>query len=762
MGSLLHVRPAESRVPETEVLRDGRKRLTRFFEAGPGRSIPAELNLAVATEDFFDTAPEGWAGLLLTDKKLTDELPQKGVKDSRPIVQLIFEQISPTAETQVGGRTERKLADGRVGYELNYLQYSTNAFVPGTPGTDTDPNDASAFLLEVEGPDDGTLRQIKRTYVYAGELSTATQTKNNGALSLITTTWAKTVPPTPGGYILIGTPTQNPNGLPIYTYTFAKGNGEISSQTEFIMSPDGGVTGLTATTIEYLSDPSVVVNPITPPGSSIQITSSSKAMDGYTLWTAAFVAGAGVVNAIVETRYNGELVIYTTVGINAAPSTPGSTIGGTVTLIKKDQRNGSWHENGVIIYEYTWAEGKGVISSDTETKNGGKLILYRTTSLGVAPSTPGSTIGGTVALVDAEQRNQDGYVLYEYRWAEGEGLIDQDTEWLQSPDQGTNGVTRITDRYLASLTSTQLPTSESGAALIRSAHQDVDGYRIWTTVWGKGAGLVLDESTVVKIGALVVHNRVGLGSAPSAPSASIGGTLVLIESGTRNAEGYAIYDYRWSEGNGQCKIATRGQENGALLYEVVVAAFTAGTPAYPGSGTAYLTGLEQEAMNGYYLNTATYHKPPASQTYNDTIDWPQPGQVQPTSPDPGYVVVPGNEHMPILAEVTVDYGTSQIDDVPWAVSNWVGFSETYVVPSNGQTVTRQWGMGGYLSNGFVLSGAAGTYNGIAVSSYSLTVLASSPGAPPSGPTTIRTRNRPYLVDLSGTVVYERTKTTYTF
>jgi hypothetical protein len=68
--------------------------------------------------------------------------------------------------------------------------------------------------------------------VTAGTIATDDQIKNGGKLLIKTITSVKTVPSTPSGYTLIGSPVQNPNGLPIYTYTFAKGAGIVSESID--------------------------------------------------------------------------------------------------------------------------------------------------------------------------------------------------------------------------------------------------------------------------------------------------------------------------------------------------------------------------------------------------------------------------------------------------------------------------------------------------------------------------------------------------
>lgn len=226
----LQVRPSEARVPETLVLPDDRKRLTRFFILAQRGVLPPDLDLPWGTADFEPNPPTGWAGLRLIARQMTDEIPP-GKADSRPIVMMVFEQIDASAETPVGGPTTTQLEDGREAIVDESIQFSTGAYVPAVVGSE-DPGNTGYYLLKEEAVDDGGLRRIKRTWVTAGIIATDDQIKNGGALLIKSITSVKTVPSTPSGYTLIGAPVQSPNGLPTYTYTYAKGEGLVSESID--------------------------------------------------------------------------------------------------------------------------------------------------------------------------------------------------------------------------------------------------------------------------------------------------------------------------------------------------------------------------------------------------------------------------------------------------------------------------------------------------------------------------------------------------
>lgn len=399
--SFLRTRTAELRAPETLVLPDSRKRLTRFYGVAQSGVLPPDLDLPWGTLDE-GPAPDGWTGLRLTNRQLSDDVPLQG-KDSRPILQLIYEQIDESAETPVGGNDYTRLEDGRTALVLEWVQFSTGTPTPGTVGTDTAPNDTNAFLQKEESPDDGTLRRIKRTYVYEGIIETDEQIKNNGALSIKSITSVKSVPGTPSGYTLIGKPTQAPNGLPVYKYTFAKGNGVVSIDNEFRLSNDGGATGMTVITIRYISDPSTSDNPISGPVGFVLVKITYEEQDGYKVWTGIYSNGTGLIIDSEESKNNGKLIIYSRTSINSSPDAPSASIGGSVVLISHSNRRDRFHE-GVIIYEASWAEGNGVIKENIRTRSDG-LREQTYVSLGTRVAPAG-------AVIEDDSEDIDGVTRY--------------------------------------------------------------------------------------------------------------------------------------------------------------------------------------------------------------------------------------------------------------------------------------------------------------------------------------------------------------
>lgn len=377
-----------------------RRRVTRtydliFTDKGKSSELTALAVLAWGTADA--TFPE----CLLIKQDVTGQEKNKTDEPLKEPGQLVrvYEQIHPSNETQVGNLEVDVGQDGLVTIVQNLLQFSTGTAFYGTAGSTVAPSPWGAAILKLdERTDDGTLRRIKRTYITAGQIDQSDELKNNNKLLLRTLTYVNQVPPTPSGFILISKKVQYVNGLPIYSYTFAQGNGQISTSTEYRLSPDQGATGITITTIKYLTDPSVNTNPTTGPVGSNLTDISYEEGDGYRIWSADYGQGQGTISLEHEYLNNGKLVRYKKTEINSAPSAPAPTIGGTVVLISATQRNGTRFENGTIVFDSTWAEGLGLVEQKiTVRSDGTREQTYVSLGTRQAPAS------GSIVLDESEE-----------------------------------------------------------------------------------------------------------------------------------------------------------------------------------------------------------------------------------------------------------------------------------------------------------------------------------------------------------------------
>lgn len=625
------------------MLPDGRLRVTRIYDClnyipkDPAKLL-ADVWLAWGTQD------ESFEDCRLVKQDVSG---QEGVGKEPvplpPILTRVFEQIDESAETLVG---ESVTVVNQYSYKevtFEWIQFSAASPTYQTPGTTAAPAPfANCILRDQSAEDDGTVRLIKRTYVEGGKLSDVTEIKFGGKLYVRTLKYLNpSVVPTLSGYTLVATNVDFFNGLDVTGYVFVSGapaagaGGVIDTNIQYRESSDQGTTGVTVTTITYISDPSITSNPITTPAGSVLISIDQKIEAGFTTWVGVYAKGTGEVSRDV-----------------------------------------------------TWSQG----------------------------ATEGAeTIGLT-----------------------------------------TTKITHLT----ASSVTTNPTSAPAGSTLITLNHREADGYRVWDVVYAKGLGLVLDEVNIQIKDALVIYHRVALNAAPTTPSATIGGTVTLFETSVRKETGGDVYDYRYAEGDGQMSITTAGQGDGALDYTVVTSTLAASTPAYPGSGTAYLIRLTQEPRNGFFQNTALYRKPPATATLKEMVNFQMPGTASFVSND---LFISPPSTRTLLADVEISYNTAQLADTPYAVSYGCFLSESYIRTNNNDVGEgRRESLGYVLGNAASVSGTADYYNGVLCDEFEAALSSSSPTARPTGLTVIDVDHGIYLVDTSGVVVFRRIKTSYTF
>ena len=535
--NLTYTRPGELRKPDVQVLPDNRIRITRYIAAGHGDRDYSEVTEAVGTADF------GLATALLVQRGMAK------VEGKDAIVK-VYEVRNVSSETLVGLPDVQYSESGQKSLIYDYIQMSTGAYVPGVIGTTTAPGDATCVLRSEQVEDDGTTRQIRRVFINKGLLQQSDETRNNGALLLKTFVYLNDAPAPnpPTGYTLISQRTENPNGLETTTYVYAQGLGQISRDDS---TKNNGA--LLIASIRYLTAPSVSLNPITTPTGYTLFDVSFADQDGHRVWSASYAKGDGEISR--DTRYvqsinegaTGATVIsirhLTASSVAANPiATPADTV--LISIDKADQ-------DGYRIWSAVYAKGTGTVSSSTDTREGGKLILYRKTALGAAPSAPSATIFGTVTLISDTSRTDSGYVIYERAWAEGLGEVARDIRYSQSNNQGTTGATVITIRHLTSLATDSNPIiTPVDTVLISESKQDQEGYRAWSAIYAKGTGQIVTDVDSRNGNKLKIYHRVALGAAPTAPSPTIGGSVTLVSQNVRKDSGYDIYDYTWAEGIG--------------------------------------------------------------------------------------------------------------------------------------------------------------------------------------------------------------------
>lgn len=282
--------------------------------------------------------------------------------------------------------------------------------------------------------------------------------------------------------------------------------------------------------------------------------------DGTTRQIRRVYISKGLISQSDDIKNNGALLLKTLVYLNDAPS-PNPPSG--YTLVSTQVAS----PNGLETTTYTFAKGTGQISQDDETKNNGALLVrsIRYLSIPSVVTNPIATPSG-YTLVSENYAEQDGHKVWSASYAKGTGQLNLDTRYSQSTDGGTTGVTVYSISYLSvpSVSSNPITTPASTVKIVEN-YQDQDGYRIWNATYAKGAGVINVSTDTRSGGKLIAYHKVGLGSVPSTPTATIGGTVSLISSDTRNSDGYVVYDYRWVEAYGVIHKVTRDVGNGLRM-----------------------------------------------------------------------------------------------------------------------------------------------------------------------------------------------------
>jgi hypothetical protein len=314
--NITYTRPGELRKPDIEVLPDGRIRIVRYVAAGHGSRDQGEIDESIGSPD------DGLSTALLVKRAM-------GLEQGKAAIIKTYEVRNSASETQVGLPDVTFADNGLKTIVQDFVQMSSGAYVPGIVGSTQSLIDATCILQQEQAEDDGTTRQIRRVYINKGLINQSDEIKNNGALLIKTLVFINDVPSPnpPTGYTLVSTQVSSPNGLETTTFTFAKGDGEISRTVDFSQSSDQGVTGVTRTVIRYLTANSVTTDP-TSLGGSVKITSDFQDQDGYRIWTATYAKGAGTVIDDIDYSNQGALARYRRVSLGSVPVSPTGVAGG--------------------------------------------------------------------------------------------------------------------------------------------------------------------------------------------------------------------------------------------------------------------------------------------------------------------------------------------------------------------------------------------------------------------------------------------------
>lgn len=355
----------------------------------------------------------------------------------------------------------------------------------------------------------------------------------------------------------------------------------------------------------------------------------------------------------------------------------------------------------------------GILEDRQNLRFGGKVIVRTITSLNEIPATPtGFTlVGPGITFVRGLQ-----LYVYEYAAASGGGTPGTSGQISQgftnnqggnvafnpaSPTSATGEVICTTTWVSPQSTTSNPVTQPSGFVLWSVDVQEDSGYKTWITKSSFAGGLATSKDT---------------------------------DGGRDGSITYTV---------------TQNDDDGSLV------------PAYPGTGTAYNTKLTHTRDNGFFKNMAIWVKPPDTVTLKQTTQFEKPGSAVFTG-SPPQLVITAPATLTILADMEVSYGTSQITDLPFTVKQPATFYESYTPTDTGIAVTSTQALGRYLAGASGISGTNSVYNGILCDTWSATLGSSTPSSFSLDTKVIKTDNEIYLTDVSGVVVFRRTKISYDF
>lgn len=187
----------------------------------------------------------------------------------------VYQEFTAGQKVSVGEDQVIIYDDGRTGLVKSYVSLAGEAEgLAASAGTVLGSRACSGAQINKHGIG----AEIIETYVSSGQIAQSDSTGEQGALLTRGITSVNTVPVTPAGYTLIRTDVNPVTGLPIYRYTFVRGNGLVAVS---IAMRDDGLREETNVAYGTKSTPSGVV-----------IRDDYREGDGYRIYTVTSMQAA--------------------------------------------------------------------------------------------------------------------------------------------------------------------------------------------------------------------------------------------------------------------------------------------------------------------------------------------------------------------------------------------------------------------------------------------------------------------------------------
>ena len=369
---------------------DGRLRATRV-----GKVIDFNLRTKSALDDAgvflpIGTPLPGYPTVILADVEC--QFPEKG--DSSP--RLIESYIEANGTfTQVGPDIQDREMNGLLRVRRKLIALAGTSLPAMTVGTTAGPSGTVLAQHSTEGSNQA-VTLLTQVFMEPGIVAESESISNNGKLTQRTIEGFGMTPGTPTGFVLVETTESNVEGYPTVRVQYAKGDGEISRDTN--TSNNGALSTIT---IRHLTAPGAA-NPIVTPAGYVLVSSAVQEADGHRVWSAQYAKGTGEVSRDTNTSNNGALETITIRHLTApGAANPIATPAGYVLVSEAKQE-----ADGHRVWSAQYAKGSGVVSTTTQKGEGGVETVQTETLYApmTVPTAPASFISRTVT-------ERDGHVL---------------------------------------------------------------------------------------------------------------------------------------------------------------------------------------------------------------------------------------------------------------------------------------------------------------------------------------------------------------
>jgi hypothetical protein len=527
----------------------------------------------------------------------------------------------------------------------------------------------------------------------SGVVDSRTEYKNNGALEIRSVTqlgdaWVSTN--TPANFVEISTRNHTYDEYPAITKVYAEGQGQVSEETRKV----GQTEVLTTVTLhpgEYAFDTTLADD---------ELKRDVSYRDGHSVVTITTRSDqSGIVDSRVEYKHNGALEIRTVtqLGENFLPA---NVPAGFAEL---SERSHTFDDFPAVTKVF--AKGSGLIKTSNETK--GSAVLSEEQYLGQPNAAAPAPSWADEDNFYSETRELDGHLLYTFRGASADGVIDIIDSVVISDEINRRTIRKIgsepvspggnwheigsreddsgnftiyektflrvvqgaiatseEDRGNATITTETIvagpsdgePTSSIPAdERIKTASEDKAGYVVWTFrgIRIDDAGIVDDKEEIRYEGALVIRDLRALGGVPSAlPDFPIStGAYTKIVSRSYFEGELEFFQEVWVKGDGE--IMDRIEDKGSLVTVYTKAHIVGEGATDPSLTQANVLSRQYDAKDGYQVVTYKYYT--GTGQYYETVEERHNGKLVITTRR-----FFGDQAIPAAA---VDYGYDNSGDI---------------------------------------------------------------------------------------------------